>query len=264
MNAVFVGNNKVINWAKSVEVLLRLVYNIFKRVQGEYIMIKDLKGRIFGRLEVIEFDREKTKRKAYWKCKCICGNITSTRGDRLQSNRVKSCGCYKSEIDAIKVQKNHKHKMSGTPIYTRWVGIKERCYNKNSNCYYRYGGRGITICNEWKNDFMNFYNWCINNGYKKNLSIDRIDNSKGYSPENCRFATNKMQCNNRRTNIILEYNNKKFTIKELSELSGLSIKTLHNRHAIGNKLPEIIRPFNTKRSNFKDYTEVNYLISKGK
>lgn len=130
-------------------------------------------------------------------------------------------------LEGIKLK---KHGLSNTKLYSIWSGMKRRCYNKNERAYKHYGGRGITICDEWKNDFMSFYDWAMNNGYSEGLTIDRIDNNKGYSPENCRWATVKEQNRNYRRNIKVEYKGETKTLVELAEEYNIDYKLLHQRY----------------------------------
>ena len=125
---------------------------------------------------------------------------------------------------------NYKHGFGKTRLYHIWKNMKQRCDNTNSHKYYIYGARGITVCDEWKNDFMIFYNWSMNNGYKDNLSIDRIDNEKGYNPENCRWVNNKTQANNRRNNILITYDGVTNNLKQWSEVLNIPYSTLRNRY----------------------------------
>lgn len=104
--------------------------------------------------------------------------------------------------------------------------MKKRCYNKNASNYKNYGGRGITMCDEWRNDFITFYNWSMENGYQDNLSIDRIDNDKGYSPSNCRWTDRTTQNNNTRHNVYLTYNGKTQTMKQWSDELNTPISTI--------------------------------------
>lgn len=124
---------------------------------------------------------------------------------------------------------NIKHGMKHTRLYRTWLHIKTRCYNQKYSRYKDYGGRGIKVCDEWRNDFMNFYNWSMKNGYKENLTIDRIDNDKGYSPSNCRWQTNKQQCRNRRNNKMYTANGEAHCLAEWCEILNLSYSTVYAR-----------------------------------
>lgn len=124
---------------------------------------------------------------------------------------------------------NFKHGFKHTRIYNVWAGIKARCYNPNNKSYKDYGGRGIIMCDEWKNGFINFKNWAISNGYNDNLTIDRINVNGDYEPSNCRWATKKEQCNNRTTNKFITYKNEIHTLAEWSEIVGIKYKCLHKR-----------------------------------
>lgn len=123
-----------------------------------------------------------------------------------------------------------KHGLSGTRIYRIWSNMKRRCLNPKAENYNRYGGRGITVCDEWKNDFMSFYNWSMENGYQEYLTIDRIDNDGNYEPSNCRWATTKDQENNRGDfNIIVTYKGKTQTLMQWAEETKLPFATLRYR-----------------------------------
>lgn len=124
-----------------------------------------------------------------------------------------------------------KHGLSNTRLHKIWHSMYCRCYYPTTNQYKNYGGRGIKVCEEWKHTegFINFYNWAINNGYKENLTLDRIDNNKGYCPENCRWKTPKEQSNNRRNNVCYTFNGETKTSKQWCELYNVSQTTLLDR-----------------------------------
>ena len=159
--------------------------------------INDLTGKKFGKLTVIKYYGSNKYGRALWLCVCDCGNTKIARGGTLISNATKSCGCYNSESAKKRFT---KHNLSNTKLYKVWQGMKTRCYDKNFIYYCNYGARGITICDEWKNNFMTFYNWAMANGYKEGLTIDRINNDGIYEPSNCKWSTRAEQNRNKRYN----------------------------------------------------------------
>lgn len=192
--------------------------------------IHDLTGQKFGRLTAIEVDEGHPGKRTFWVCQCDCGNIKSVRSDSLQSGGIKSCGCLKRETDAANVSRNHKHKLSKTPLYNVWQGMKGRCYNENDPRFADWGGRGIQVCEEWRHDFMAFHDWALANGYREGLSIDRIDNDGDYRPDNCRWATQKQQSRNRRSNINITIGNSTRTLLEWCEIFGLNYNAVNMRY----------------------------------
>lgn len=205
----------------------------------------DLTGEKFGRLTVIKRKGYSKSKKTQWLCKCDCGNFKIINGSDLKSNKTRSCGCLRKE-KAIIVAKstNLKHNMTHSRPYRIWSSIKSRCYYKNNIAFKNYGGRGIKICDEWRNNFEKFYEWAIENGYKDNLTIDRINNDGDYEPSNCRWISMQKQENNRRNNRIIIYKSQKYTLAELSNLLKIPSATLSWRINNNWKEEELTLPVN--------------------
>lgn len=182
--------------------------------------VKDLTGQRFGRLLVIERAGSRGTR-SLWRCACDCGNETLVICNSLVRGRTKSCGCFDRE-------RKRTHGMTHSKLYDVWRSMRKRCNNSRSPNYHNYGGRGITICAEWSL-FLNFYNWAMTNGYTENLSLDRIDNNGGYSPENCKWSDCKEQNNNRRNNVWYAFDGQIKNIQQWSEFTGMSYQTLYSR-----------------------------------
>jgi len=189
----------------------------------------DLTGRKFGRLTVIERVVNDKWGNARWLCLCECGREVIIYSGALNNGATQSCGCL--HLERIK-KSNSTHKKSNTLLYGVWSRMRNRCNNNNNQRYEYYGSRGITICSEWDN-FQNFYDWAIKNGYSKNLTIDRIDNDGNYEPSNCRWATWGQQQNNRSDNIYLEYNGNKLSMKEIADIEGVTYKAIASRYYRG-------------------------------
>lgn len=189
----------------------------------------DLKGKRFGKLTVIEKAPNKGV-KTTWLCNCDCGNTTIARTNCLRKGQTKSCGCLITEV--LK-ERNTRHGMYGIRLYRVWHSMKIRCYAENNSSYARYGGRGITICDEWL-DFKNFYDWSIENGYIEDAdfgecTLDRMDNDGNYCPENCRWISMKQQQRNKRSNHLITHNGETKTIAEWAEEFQISPSVINTR-----------------------------------
>ena len=189
---------------------------------------KDLTGQIFGRLTVIDFAYTSKGRKAYWNCLCECGKRTVVSGDKLRSGRTKSCGCLQDELR--KKGLNHRtHGMTNTKLYVIWCNMKARCYSENCDMYYNYGGRGIRVCDEWRNSFKNFAEWAFSSGYTNGLSIERKNVDGNYEPNNCLWIPLREQAFNQRRSHRLTAFGKTQTIGEWANETGLKYDTIERR-----------------------------------
>lgn len=154
----------------------------------------DLRGKKFGRLVVVERSHQDNHNKYHWRCNCDCGKETLVVTGQLINGRTKSCGCLHKEV----VSKTFTtHGLSKIPEFDVWAALIQRCTNKNNKKYSDYGGRGITVCDRWINSFEAFYH-DMGPRPSPDLSIDRMDNDRGYYPENCKWATDKEQAMNKR------------------------------------------------------------------
>lgn len=154
-----------------------------------------LVGRRFGRLVVVQLAER--GRHTKWLCQCDCGKLHTARTGNLNAGETTSCGCARQDAARrLGNGNNTRHGMAHHPLYQVYRDMLQRCYNPKNQRYARYGGRGITVCAEWRADCVEFFNWAMANGYQRGLSIDRIDNDQGYGPENCRWATAAEQQHN--------------------------------------------------------------------
>ena len=184
----------------------------------------DIIGKKFGRLTVISFSHSNGYRK-YYLCKCECGKEKIIYKGNLLAGRTLSCGCLQKEqarkYNTLPDDRGRLHKILRLMII--------RCEDTTSNRYCRYGARGITVCEQWKNDPESFCEWALSHGYSPGLTIDRIDNNKGYSPDNCRWSTPYEQSRNTSKNVYITYNGKTQTLKDWSKELGIKNTTLHSR-----------------------------------
>lgn len=206
--------------------------------------LKDLTGQEFGRLTVIKRGTNDKESRAMWLCKCECGNEKIIRGKDLRKGNTRSCGCLGLER---RIASRRSHGFTETRLYSIWCDIKKRCYNPNSSSFVNYGGRGIEMCNEWLNNFSAFRTWSLEHGYEENLTIDRIDNDRNYSPNNCRWVTRKIQNKNTRRNIYVVIEGEELTLSELAEKHNVNygaVKARYHRGIKGIGLIEGLRKLN--------------------
>lgn len=196
----------------------------------------DIAGQRFGRLIVDSYAFTNKHGKSMWNCQCDCGKAVVVAGAHLKSGHTASCGCYGAEASGIRTR---THGMRQTRLYRIWLGMKSRCTIPSVKCYKHYGGRGITICDSWMNDYQAFHDWAMASGYRDGLTIDRIDVDGNYCPENCKWATWKEQHRNTRKTVYIEMNGKRMPIADWADETGINLRTLYTRYYAG-KTPEQI------------------------
>lgn len=182
----------------------------------------DLTGMRFGKLTAISIDHRSGTR-TYWDCACDCGGKRIVSIDHLRNGDVIDCGCERKHLTRWQ-----KHGMYDSRIYRIWSLMKERCYNPRRSEYSYYGGRNISVCQDWM-DSSKFIEWALNNGYSDELTLDRIDNNGNYCPENCQWVNRKMQQNNRRNNRYITYNGETKTVTQWAESNGMTYYQLIKR-----------------------------------
>ena len=186
----------------------------------------DLTGQKFGKLIVVKFMCRLNFHSMYH-CACDCGGMAIVTSNNLRRGHTTSCGCQSSKTTLG--QRSKTHGLRNHPLYESWIGMRNRCYWQKHNRFQYYGGKGITVCDEWVDDFMAFYQWGIANGWKRGLQIDRIENSKNYSPDNCRFRTIKQQARNRTSNVQLTIDGVTKIVVEWAEEFKIHPTTIHRR-----------------------------------
>lgn len=169
-----------------------------------------------------------------WHCVCDCGNTVDVSRRVLLRGTRQSCGCAYNMDSREKMRSSRlKHGKYGTRLYNVYYGMIQRCYYEKHIDHEWYASRGIGVCDEWRENFDAFYDWAISTGYRQSLSLDRVDNDLGYSPDNCRWSTPKEQANNRRSNIRVTYNGETKTLKQWAEESGVKYGTVYYRYKHG-------------------------------
>ena len=197
-------------------------------------------GDRFGKLTVIKQDETHADNRRYWECKCDCGTIKNVRESYLVSGRVKSCGCYSKENPA-----HVTHGLSKTKIYRIWHDMRERCFNPKKERYPNYGGRGITVCDEWASPdgFTAFYNYVskLEHFGEEGYSLDRIDVNGNYEPNNVRWATDAEQRRNRTDNHYIEINGEQMILSDVAKAAGVTNKTIYKRLSLGASEEQLLR-----------------------
>lgn len=198
----------------------------------------DLSGQEFGRLKVIHYAGKDKQGHSLWLCSCNCGNSTVVAGYNLKSHKIISCGCARREHCG---SMNLTHGHSNTRLYSIFSNMISRTENPRKPDFQFYGGRGITVCPEWRYDFPTFENWALRHGYAPGLTIDRIDNNRGYFPDNCRWVDRKKQAENRRGTVVLTFNGKSENVKNWARLLGVPASTLYGRIQRGWSTEEVLK-----------------------
>ncbi len=191
---------------------------------------KNISGQKFNRLTAVRpLGRIPRSGGIIWETLCDCGKSSKQTVSALIQGKTKSCGCLHSELTTKRlIKQNTTHGLAKTPEHCIWTGIIKRCYNKKCKAYNNYGGRGIGMCDEWRNDFPQFLK-DMGPRPSPQHSIERIDNNKGYSKKNCRWATTAEQALNTRRNVRINYDGKNLTVLEWSRITGLKYATILRR-----------------------------------
>lgn len=223
-----------------------------KDKKGKLHYYKDLTGERFGKLVAESYLYTNYRRKAVWRCKCDCGNYIEVPSERLTTGNTKSCGCLHIETTKKNIQKAIKKQTKYKTETEKIISVvfnqmKRRCYNPQCKAHKNYGGRGIKIYEKWINDFNSFYEWSLRNGWKKGLSIDRIDVNGDYEPNNCRWVNNLVQQNNKRNNKYLTYRDETHTEAEWSRILNIPVGTIADRIRRGYPIERILNNDYTRK-----------------
>lgn len=222
--------------------------------------LDDLIGQPYNELAVLEGAERSKNGQRRLKCQCSCGSIKDYDAHKVKTGHTKSCGCRKSKWIA---EAKTTHDARLTLLYSKWSGIKRRCLNPNDSHYHDYGGRGITFCDEWKDDFAAFQEWAFANGYNDTLTIERIDVDKGYEPSNCKWIPTKYQAWNKQNSVRIIYKGELQPMALVASLENINHKTLSNRYYLFKKqnpqIDEDLITFEMVQSIQKKFVEIIYI-----
>lgn len=218
----------------------------------------DLTGMQFGMLKVLRQDIEHSQHERRWICECQCNakNIVSRKTSNLLSTSESSCGCLKNDRMRKEALSRQKHGLSKTRLFGVWHNMKGRCFNPTDKQYKWYGLRGISVCDEWKDDFLRFYRWSIDNGYAEGMSIDRINVNGNYEPNNCRWVPVNQQARNKRNVPLHDYNGELITGPEFARKYGMTDKFVYSRLKSGKSFEDMIAEWNLSKNIPTDYIEL--------
>lgn len=224
-------------------------------------VVKDLTGKRFGRLVAVSCVGRTTNGNAKWLCRCDCGGTKIVASWGLVSGNTQSCGCIKAEQNKEMFTK-HGDAAHGkrNRLYRIWAGAKTRCYNqRQQNAFRKYGAKGVQMCDEWRNSYESFKLWALENGYDDSLTLDRVDPAGPYSPENCRWATQKQQQNNRTNNRRIEFNGHTKTLAEWADATGFTKSTIEHRLSRGWSVTETLQtPMRVVKSGRTVYVDSKF------
>lgn len=186
----------------------------------------DFIGRKLGQLTILSKCEPSHTGHTCFMTKCDCGNYKKVVAYRLLNGTTQSCGCKKKLLDENRFK---THALSKHPLYSVWLNMNRRCDYEKGNRFYRYGGRGITVCDQWKKNFVAFYEWSVNNGWAVGLELDRRENSGIYEPSNCRYVTREVNANNKDYNRMYVVNGERLSLTQLSKKYGINKACLFAR-----------------------------------
>ena len=222
----------------------------------------NLKGKVFNRLTVVDKFGSKNKR-LFWNCICVCGNKTKVATYDLLHNKIKSCGCLGRETRSKNGKANFKHGKCKTSEYGSWTAMIRRCENINDQAYNHYGGRGITVCDRWRNSFLDFYKDMGSKPFNK-AQIDRKDNNGNYEPGNCWWTTSLINNNNRNNTLMIKHNGEMCSVADLAREFNLNYQTLLYRFQNGVHIDEALCRRPHTGIPYKNQQNIRYAKSKKK